>query len=71
MASVSGVSYAEQGKWDFRGADTKEYTHCFAWVVLVWIMSQPLFSEFGFRTREAQANKKPPEFACYSGGMDS
>ena len=23
------TSYAEQGDWDFRGADTKQYTHCF------------------------------------------
>jgi len=29
MKQIVPTKYAEHGKWDFKGADTKEYTHCF------------------------------------------
>jgi tRNA G10 N-methylase Trm11 len=29
MGQAASIAYAEQGMWDFRGADTKQFTHCF------------------------------------------
>ena len=29
MGGEEFTNYTEQGNWDFRGADTKQYTHCF------------------------------------------
>ena len=51
MGPETATQYSEQGRWDFRGARTKEYTHCFHIYPAMMIpqIARELISRYGER----------------------